>query len=120
MEIKHSGLIIMKYIAIFTALLMMLSLPAVAQDWEKGLAASQTGDYATAFKEWKPLAEQGYPKVQHNLGYLYMNGLGVTQDYKKAIKWFKLSAEQGFVESQQNLGVMYMRGLGVPKIIKKR
>ncbi len=29
-----------------------------AQDFSKGWAAYETGDFATALKEWKPLAEQ--------------------------------------------------------------
>ena len=31
----------------------------MAGDFEKGLEAANRGDYATAFVEWKPLAEQG-------------------------------------------------------------
>lgn len=27
--------------------------------WDEGLAAYEKGDYATALREWKPLAEQG-------------------------------------------------------------
>ena len=30
-----------------------------ASDFEKGWAAYKSGDFATALKEWKPLAEQG-------------------------------------------------------------
>jgi hypothetical protein len=36
---------------------MPLSAPVVAQDFQKGLAAYDTGDFATALQEWKPLAE---------------------------------------------------------------
>jgi hypothetical protein len=28
-------------------------------DFQKGLTAAQSGDYATALREWTPLAEQG-------------------------------------------------------------
>jgi len=28
-------------------------------DYQKGYAAYQSGDYATALREWEPLAEQG-------------------------------------------------------------
>ena len=28
-------------------------------DFQKGMDAAQRGDYATALREWKPLAEQG-------------------------------------------------------------
>tara|TARA_R110002153_G_scaffold165923_1_gene318447 strand:+ start:1015 stop:1275 length:261 start_codon:yes stop_codon:yes gene_type:complete len=49
----------MKNLTIALAFLMTFSLPVSAQDFQKGLAAEQAGDYATAIKEWKPLAEDG-------------------------------------------------------------
>jgi len=44
--------------------LMIISFVAIAaavsaQDFNKGWAAYNSGDYATALKEWWPLAEQG-------------------------------------------------------------
>ena len=30
-----------------------------SQDFQKGLAAYESGDYATALREWTPLAEKG-------------------------------------------------------------
>ena len=36
-------------------------------DFQKGLTAAQSGDYATALREWKPLAEQGDAYAQTNL-----------------------------------------------------
>ena len=41
------------------AFFMFGAVSAQAQDYAKGLAAYQTGDFATALKEWRPLAEQG-------------------------------------------------------------
>ena len=32
---------------------------SASADFQKGLDASERGDYATALREWKPLAEQG-------------------------------------------------------------
>jgi TPR repeat protein len=37
---------------------------AKTQDFGKGLAAAQSGDFATALKEWRPLAEQGDAQAQ--------------------------------------------------------
>lgn len=68
--------------------------PALA-DNSAGIEAYKHGDYTRAFKEWKPLAEQGDAKAQNNLGYLYSSGQGVLQDYDEARKWFGLAAEQG-------------------------
>ena len=42
----------------------------------KGFEAAQSGDFETALKEWKPLAEGGESVAQHNLGLMYDNGWG--------------------------------------------
>ena len=36
----------------------------------KGAAAFKRGDYVTALREWRPLAEMGNPAVQFSLGSL--------------------------------------------------
>ena len=54
---------------------------------DEGVAAYDRGDYATALREWRPLAEQGNAKAQYNLGAMYYSGLGVPQDYAEAVKW---------------------------------
>ena len=95
------------------AFLMTLSSPIVAQDFQKGLAAFQAGDYATALQEWAPLAEAGLAQAQTSLGFMYNNGNGVLQDYKEAVKWYRLAAEQGTASAQTNLGFMYEYGHGV-------
>ena len=82
-------------------------------DFQKGYAAYHSGDYATALREWKPLAEQGYAVAQSNLSFMYSKGRGVPQDYKTAVMWSKLAAEQGYADAQNNLGAMYNNGYGV-------
>ena len=52
-------------------LLQIIASPATAQDFNKGLAAAQAGDFATALKEWMPLAENGDNISQYNLGSMY-------------------------------------------------
>jgi TPR repeat protein len=89
--------------------------PVMAQDFDKGLAAAQAGDFATAFQEWRPLAEQGNAGAQNNLGSIYREGLGVPQDYAEAVNWYRLAAEQGYAGAQYNLGIMYENGEGVPQ-----
>jgi uncharacterized protein len=74
-----------------------------ADDFDKGWAAYKSGDFATAMKEWKPLAEQGNADAQNNLGFMYRNGEGVTQDYAEAVKWFRKAAEQGNEEAKEAL-----------------
>ena len=88
---------------------------AWSADWGKGWDAYEKGDYATALREWEPLAEQGNVFVQYNLGLMYRNGQGVPQNYQTAREWFSLAAEQGDADAQHNLGVMYAFGQGVLK-----
>ena len=75
-------------------------------DYNKGLTAAQSGDYATALREWTPLAEQGHVDAQSFLGDMYRRGQGVPQDYKTAVKWYRLAAEQGDADAQTGLGVL--------------
>ena len=78
-----------------------------------GHTAYNQGDYGTALREWRPLAEQGNDGAQLNLGFMYDKGYGVSQDYKEAIKWYRRAAEQGNDRAQYNLGLMYDNGDGV-------
>ena len=73
----------------------------------------QSGDYATALREWAPLAEQGGAVAQSSLGVMYEYALGVPQDYKTAEKWHRLAAEQGYADAQLKLGLSYAKGEGV-------
>ena len=84
-----------------------------AQDFHKGVDAYDKKDYATALKEWRPLAEQGITDAQYNLGQMYRKGQGVVQDYEEAVKWYRKAAEQGYGRAQNNLGVRYFKGEGV-------
>jgi len=93
--------------------LMLLVIPAQAQDFYTGLAAALRGDYATALQEWRPLAEQGDASAQFNLGWMYDKGEGVPQDDREAVRWYRRAAEQGDAKAQNNLGVMYNNGEGV-------
>jgi len=86
-----------------------------AADFASGLNAYKKGDYVTAAKEWRPLADQGDPAVQFNLGLLYLDGQGVPQDLDQAVKWFNRSAEQGYDKAQLNLGALYATGKGVKR-----
>ena len=94
-------------------LMSLVSFPSWGADFNKGMDAYNDGDYATAFKEWKPLAEQGDAYAQIALGVMYANGQGVPQDYKEAARWYRLAAEQGDAISQFYLGFFYGNGLGL-------
>ena len=62
-----------------------------SSDFQKGLTAAQGGDYATALREWNPLAKQGNADAQYNGGLMYADVDGVPQDYKTAVKRCRLA-----------------------------
>ncbi len=105
----------MRRLILIAALLVGLgTLPAWA-DFDAGVAAYDSGDYETAFREFKTLAEQGNAHAQFNLGYMYHKGEGVPQDDAEAVKWFRMSADQGYAKAQNALASMYREGRGVPQ-----
>jgi len=99
---------------LIASLLCALSIGiAAAGPFEDGDAAYKRGDYATAFKLWQPLADQGNATAQNNIGVMYDLGRGVPQDYAEALRWYKLAAAQGDAKAQYNLAAYYGNGQGV-------
>ena len=108
----------MRY-SFFILSLCLIIAPLAWGDYQDGRKAYNRGDYATALKELRPLAEQGHAGAQYFIGYMYYKGQGVDQDGEEAVKWFRMAAEQGDVKSQVRLGVMYRLGLTVLKNYKE-
>ena len=77
--------------------------------------ALDQSNYATALKVWLPLAEQGDPAAQTNVGEIFEKGLGVPPDYNAAAAWYRKAADKGYSRAEINLGELYEKGLGVPK-----
>jgi hypothetical protein len=92
---------------------------AYAAPMDEAAAALRRGDYATALKLIRPLAEQGNAVAQFNLGVSYDQGWGVPLDAGEALKWYRLAADQGYSLAQQNLGDIYSSGRGVPQDFTK-
>jgi hypothetical protein len=83
--------------------------------WDEMIAAYNRGDYATVVQELVPLAQDGNPRAQTNLGRLYLLGQGVPQDYAQALTWYRLAADQGEAKAQYMVGLIYNNGQGVPQ-----
>jgi TPR repeat protein len=110
---------------LFRNILMALAMSALLPmdgfaDFLKGLEAYSTGDYVTALKEWKPLAERGDIQAQINLADIYYYGRGVSPDSKEAVKWLKSAAVLGDAKAAYMLGVIYKLGHGLPAVPKDR
>jgi len=92
----------------------MLPTSVRSADFATGLEAYTAGDYGTAASEWRPLAEQGDPSAQFNMGLLYDTGFGVPLGTAQAALWYRKAAEQGLASAQYNLAVLYQMGRGLP------
>ena len=68
---------------------------SLSADYQKGLDAANRGDFATALREWKPLAEQRNAVAQKDLSVMYAFGKGVPKDYVYAHMWGNLAAANG-------------------------
>ena len=75
-------------------------------DSQKGWNAYRGGDYATALREWEPLAEQGDATAQFNLGWMYALGQGVIQDNVYAHMWWNIAASQGKENATKNKDIL--------------
>ena len=85
---------------------------------KKSISCSKLLVDAAEFKLIKKLADEGNPKSQNQIGWMYDQGLGVKEDPKKAVNWYLKSAIQGFRQAKINIGVMYELGRGVKQDIE--
>ena len=99
------------------AVLALISLPAFAAAIEDGRDAYHKGDYATALRILRPLADDGNPEAQVFIGMSYEFGDGIGKDTKQAINWYRKAADKGNADAAYNLGTMYEDGEGVAKNI---
>src|SRR5215472_5044405 len=103
----------LKPILIASALLSFSGV-VYAAAYDDAFAAYRKGDYETALKLMKPLAEAGNVNAQYNVGVMYNENL-VKQDFAEAAKWFKLAAAKGNVFAEVDLAVLYEYGKGIGK-----
>ena len=94
--------------------IICLTLPAWA-DFKAGMDAYTRADDATAWREWRPLAEQGDANAQYYIGALHDLRKGVPQDFSLAREWYEKATSKGHTGAQSNLGGLYKFGHGVPQ-----
>lgn len=116
--VNDDRLIALRFPVALVLSIVCLAAPAWA-DFKAGEDAYHRGDYVTAMRELRPLAEQGLAAAQFNLGLLYGNGQGVPKDDVQARQWYEKAAAQGRADAQVNLGILHDYGRGVPQDYKK-
>src|SRR5271157_5351904 len=88
---------------------------ASAGPLEDGVAAYRQGDFATAMRLLRPLADEGDAKAEFHLGRMYALGQGVGQDPGQAVAWYRRAAQHGNAEAEFVLGVMFLDRSGAPQ-----
>lgn len=102
----------MTRISVALAMLVLWIAPAFA-DYQDGIAAYRDRDFATALKEWLPLAEGGHAGAQLALAFMNGAGLGMPKNVEEAARWFARAAAQDHPLAQYNMGFIHERGEGV-------
>ncbi len=82
---------------------------------DDAVVAYNRKDYATVFKIFTDMANQGDAFAQTFIGWMYDNGEGVPENDAEAVKWFRKAADQGHVRAQVFLATRYASGNGVQK-----
>ena len=91
-------------------LLLLLPLPAAADDFSDAVAAYADADYEKAYQLWRPLAESGDAGAMFDLGVLYWEGQGIPRNRPLAIEWWQRAAKNGVAAAQHNLSLAHYLG----------
>jgi TPR repeat protein len=83
--------------------LLFGSAHALAGPWEDGMVAYNRGDYVPAIRLFRPLAEQGNPKAQTQIGTMYRKGEGTAPSLTRAFMWFSVAAKRGDAKAKAGL-----------------
>jgi TPR repeat protein len=101
-------MILFRQFSIFVSSILLCAGLSAAADLTSAKHAYEQKNFATAFKELTPLAEQGNADAQFLLGKMYWMGQGVLKDDAQAMKWLKASATQGNADAQFFVGSYYL------------
>ena len=109
----------MRKIITLLAALGLGTLAAHAEPLQDGARAFNRADYRTALASWRPLALQGNPVAQNNLGIMYLDGKGVPQNTSEAIRYVSLSAAAGIVTARVFRATSARRRSGSPLRLRR-
>lgn len=85
-------------------LFLCFGVVSCATNFERGNTHYQKKEYDQAAYYWNPLAKQGNPYAQYNVGLLWEYGFGSTSLNKaQAAEWYLLSAKQGYAMAMVKL-----------------
>lgn len=68
------------------------------------------GARSMSFADWLPMAQDGNPEAQCQIGVDYLNGTGVSQDFARGMYWLVKSSDAGFPYARFVLADVFNRG----------
>ena len=77
-----------------------------ADDFADGFAAYKRADYATAYRLFKPLAEQGHTSAQYNIGVMFYHAQGVAKDNVEAYVWFNFAHASDHADAAKAIAIL--------------
>ena len=102
------------FIALLTAYGAEESIESLKKKAQAGDAEAQN-KLSEMYGDVRKSAGAGDAQVQFVFGFMFDEGIGVSENDIEAVKWYRKTAEQGHVSAQFALGVMYREGVGIPK-----
>jgi TPR repeat protein len=95
------------------ALLVLLPVNALADDFANGMKAYEARDFNKARNVFQALAEAGDARGQYWFGAMYDYGFGIAADHAAALTWYRKSAEGNNADAQYALGEKLLTGKGI-------
>ena len=88
---------------------------AGAEEYERGFAALEAGNYQEALYYISLHAANGDPRAQYTMGVMHRKGVAVERDDREALLWFLASAEAGHMLGQYAAGLAFDQGRGTDR-----
>jgi TPR repeat protein len=105
-----------RLLVLAVALLVGITASAAQEtEYNQGVQAYRTRDYAAARQHWAQAVEQGESLALNNLGFLLYEGLGGDADPARAVELWKRAALRGNDESQWHLAQAFEVGKGASR-----
>lgn len=83
--------------------------------FDQATAAYDAGDFETAFRIWRTLADENDLAAMRNAGHMLRKGLGVERDFERALDYYTEAARKGLVLAMANVAEMHFNGEGTLK-----
>ena len=103
-----------KRAARLSVLASALATPGSLDEAKQAMTPSRVNP-ALAYAKLLPLAIEGNPEAEYQLGAMYHAGNGLPQNYDIGLEWLKKAAEQAHAQADCDLAGIYAMGLGVTR-----